>query len=95
MTGLSWATTNAYAATYSPEQDAGYYAVTTDLGIPIAAARTRLADPTGAITGETEDAAVHQTVLVFSRFSAAQIDATLGQVREAVTAAGIDAWFYY
>ncbi|MDO5503712.1 MAG: hypothetical protein Q4G67_11110 [Actinomycetia bacterium] len=78
---------NAYVATYSPEEQAGYYAVTTDQGMTLASV--------AAARSNTKATAGHQTVLVFSRYSASEIETSLADIRRAVEAVQADAAFYY
>lgn len=84
---------NAYVATYSPEVDAGYYAVTKDQAISATEASDRLSalqttDASAASTG-------HQTILVFSRFTRDQIDQSIATLTESIGSAKADAAFYY
>lgn len=78
---------DAYVATYSPEHQAGYYAVTTDQGLSFATAT--------ALAGSVDVSSADQTVLVFSRYSSAQIESSLADIRGAVEAVQANAAFYY
>lgn len=87
---------DAYVATYSPESDAGYYAVTRDRGTSIAAAaRARLSTMPGFNSTATDTSSSPQTILVFSKFTRAQIDESLATLTTSIDSAKIAASFYY
>lgn len=87
---------HAYVATYSPESDAGYYAITRDRGTSIAAAaRARLSTMPGSNSSATNTPSSRQTILVFSKFTTAQIDESLATLTTNIESAKITASFYY
>lgn len=86
---------DAYVATYSPESDAGYYAVTRDQGTSIDAARARLSTMSGSSSSATDTSSSHQTILVFSKFTRAQIDESLATLTTSIESANTAAAFYY
>ena len=84
----------AYVATYSPESDAGYYAVTRDQGISYDVARARLSGMSASGLPPV-DASAHQTILVFSRFTSAEIDKSLATLTSSIESTSAFAAFYY
>lgn len=86
---------NAYLATYSPEFDAGYYAVTKDQGISSAGVRAQLSKLDSSNSPRPSASSGHQTILVFSHFTRAQIEKSLAQVTASIESSEATAAFYY
>jgi hypothetical protein len=82
---------DAYVATYSPELDVGYYAVTADQGKSSAEARRLVTAHLQPAKGPPQ----HQTVVVYSQYTAAQIDQSLAALSGTIGASGVRAAFFY